>query len=65
MHDLLITYPILEFILVIVKMIIQKKEGGNLMAKNTNRLEIDSLSFEVEKQELSGQSEASGTQLLK
>ena len=30
-------------------MIIQKKEGGNLMAKNTNRLEIDSLSFEVEK----------------
>ena len=65
MHDLLITYPILEFILVIVKMIIQKKEGGNLMAKNTNRSEIDSLSFEVEKQELSGQSEASGTQLLK
>ena len=65
MHDLLITYPILEFILVTVKMIIQKKEGGNLMAKNTNRLEIDSLSFEVEKQELSAQSEASGTQLLK
>ncbi len=65
MHDLLITYPILEFILVIVKMIIQKKEGGNFMAKNTNRSEIDSLSFEVEKQELSGQSEASGTQLLK
>ena len=46
-------------------MIIQKKEGGNLMAKNTNRLEIDSLSFDVEKQELSAQSEASGTQLLK
>ena len=65
MHDLLITYPILEFILVIVKMIIQKKEGGNLRAKNTNRLEIDSLSLEVEKQELSAQSEASGTQLLK
>mgnify|MGYP006907829093 FL=1 len=35
------------------------------MAKNTSRPEIDSLSFEVEKQELSGQSEASGTQLLK
>ena len=35
------------------------------MAKNTNRLEIDSLSFEVEKQELSAQSEASGTQLFK
>lgn len=35
------------------------------MAKNTNRLEIDSLSFEVEKQELSGKSEASGIQLLK
>ena len=65
MHDLLIIYPVLEFILVIVKMIIQKKEGGNLMAKNTNHSEIDSLSFEVEKQELSGQSEASGTQLLK
>ena len=65
MHDLLIIYPVLEFILVIVKMIIQKKEGGNLMAKNTSRSEIDSLSFEVEKQELSGQSEASGTQLLK
>ena len=65
MHDLLITYPILEFILVIVKMIIQKKEGGNLMAKNTNRLEIDSLSFEVENQELSGKSGAGGTQLLK
>ena len=61
MHDLLITYPILEFILVIVKMIIQKKEGGNLMAKNTNRLEIDSLSFEVENQELFGKSGASGT----
>ena len=30
-------------------MIIQKKEGGNLMAKNKNRLEIDYLSFEVEK----------------
>ena len=65
MHDLLIIYPVLEFILVIAKMIIQKKEGGNLMAKNTNRSEIDSLSFEVDKQELSGQSEASGTQLLK
>lgn len=35
------------------------------MAKNTNRSEIDSLSFEVENQELSEQSEASGTQLLK
>ena len=35
------------------------------MAKNTNRPEIDSLSFEVENQELSGQLEASGTQLLK
>jgi len=34
------------------------------MAKNTNRSEIDSLSFEVEKQELSGESGASGTQLL-
>ena len=65
MHDLLIIYPVLEFILVIVKIIIQKKEGGNLMAKNTNRSEIDSLSLEVEKQELSAQSEASGTQLLK
>jgi len=65
LHDLLITYPILEFILVIVKMIIQKKEGGNLMAKNTNRLEIDSLSFEVENQELFGKSEACGIQLLK
>lgn len=65
MHDLLIIYPVLEFILVIVKMIIQKKEGGNLMAKNTNRSEIDSLSFEVENQELSSKLEASGTQLLK
>ena len=65
MHDLLITYPILEFILVIVKMIIQKKEGCNFMAKNTNRSEIDSLSFEVENQELSSKLEASGTQLLK
>lgn len=65
MHDLLIIYPVLEFILVIVKIIIQKKEGGNLIAKNTNRLEIDSLSFEVEKQELFGKSEACGTQLLK
>jgi len=35
------------------------------MAKNTNRSEIDSLSFEVEKQEFSAQSEACGTQLLK
>lgn len=35
------------------------------MTKNTNRSEIDSLSFEVEKQELSAQSEACGTQLLK
>ena len=35
------------------------------MPKNTSRPEIDSLSFEVENQELSGQSEASGTQLLK
>ena len=61
MHDLLIIYPVLEFILVTVKIIIQRKEGGNLMAKNTNRLEIDSLSFEVEKQELSGKSGASGT----
>jgi len=49
LHDLLIIYPVLEYILVIVKIIIQKKEGGNLIAKNTNRLEIDSLSFEVEK----------------
>ena len=65
MHDLLIIYPVLEFILVIVKMIIQKKEGGNLMAKNTNRSEIDSLSFEVENQELFGKLQASGTQLLK
>lgn len=31
------------------------------MAKNTSRPEIDSLSSEVEKQELSAQSEASGT----
>lgn len=31
------------------------------MSKNTNHSEIDSLSFEVEKQELSGQSGASGT----
>ena len=65
MHDLLIIYPVLEFILVIVKIIIQKKEGGNLMAKNTSRSEIDSLSFEVENQELSSKLEASGTQLLK
>ena len=65
MHDLLIIYPVLEFILVIVKIIIQKKEGGNLMAKNTNRPKIDSLSFEVENQELSGKSGASGTQFLK
>ena len=64
MHDLLIIYSVLEFILVIVKIIIQKKEGGNLMAKNTNRLEIDSLSFEVENQELFGKSGASGIQLL-
>lgn len=35
------------------------------MAKNTNCLEIDSLSFEVENQELSAQSGAGGTQLLK
>ena len=35
------------------------------MAKNTNRSEIDSISFEVENQELFAQSEASGTQLLK
>ena len=35
------------------------------MAKNTRRPEIDSLSFEVENQELSGKLEASGTQLLK
>ena len=42
-------------------MIIQKKEGGNFMAKNTNRSEIDSLSFEVEKQ----QSGAGDTQILK
>ena len=36
------------------------KEGGNLMSKNTSRPEIDSLSFEVENQELSGKSGASG-----
>lgn len=30
------------------------------MSKNTSRPEIDSLSFEVEKQELSGKSGASG-----
>ena len=35
------------------------------MAKNINRSEIDSLSFEVENQELSGKSEASATQFLK
>ena len=35
------------------------------MSKNTSRPEIDSLSFEVENQELSGKSGASGTQLLK
>ena len=35
------------------------------MAKNTNRSEIDSLSFEVENQELFRKSEASATQLLK
>lgn len=35
------------------------------MAKNTSRPEIDSLSFEVEKQELFGKLQASGTQLLK
>ena len=35
------------------------------MAKNTSRPEIDSLSFEIENQELSRKSEASGTQLLK
>ena len=35
------------------------------MAKNTNRSEIDSLSFEVENQEFSEKSEACGTQLLK
>lgn len=34
------------------------------MAKNTSRPEIDSLSFEVENQELSVKSEASGTPLL-
>ena len=35
------------------------------MAKNTNRSEIDSLSFEVENQEFSEKSGASGTQFLK
>ena len=35
------------------------------MAKNTSRPEIDSLSFEVENQELFGKLQASGTQLLK
>ena len=35
------------------------------MAKNTNRSEIDSLSFEVENQELSGKSGTGVTQLLK
>ena len=35
------------------------------MAKNTSRPEIDSLSFEVENQELFGNLQASGTQLLK
>lgn len=35
------------------------------MAKNTSHPEFNSLSFEVENQELFGQSEASGTQLLK
>lgn len=34
------------------------------MAKNTSRPEFNSLSFEVENQELSGESGASGTQLL-
>lgn len=34
------------------------------MAKNTSRPEFDSLSFEVENQELSGESGTSGTQLL-
>ena len=42
-------------------MIIQKKEGGNRVAENTSRPEIDSLSFEVENQELFGKSGASGT----
>ena len=37
-----------------------KEGGGNLMSKNTSRPEIDSLSFEVENQELSGKSGASG-----
>ena len=35
------------------------------MAKNTSRPEIDSLSFDVEKQELFGKSGAGVTQLLK
>ena len=35
------------------------------MAKNTSRPEIDSLSFEVENQELFRKLQASGTQLLK
>ena len=35
------------------------------MAKNTSRPEIDSLSFEVENQELFGKLQACGTQLLK
>ena len=35
------------------------------MAKNTSRSEIDSLSFDVENQELSGKSGAGVTQLLK
>ena len=35
------------------------------MSKNTSRPEIDSLSFEVENQELSGKSGAGVTQLLK
>ena len=35
------------------------------MAKNTSRPEIDSLSLEVENQELSRKSGAGGTQLLK
>ena len=34
------------------------------MAKNTSRPEFDSLSFEVENQELFGKSGASGIQLL-
>ena len=35
------------------------------MSKNISRPEIDSLSFEVENQELFGKLQASGTQLLK